>query len=170
MAQALIEHEQITTTLPKAQGPASGRREAGHARQARRPARPPPGDRADQGRRAGRRSSSRSSARATRRNGGYLRIMKAGFRFGDNAPMADHRVRRSRRRGQAEFGRSSRRKTRRPDRPLGQVFGKGGPRAASSALALTPGRRASSPREIDQGVDRLNAGGRAPASRHKARR
>ena len=45
MAAALIKHEQITTTLPKAKELRPDRREADHARQARRPARPPPGDR-----------------------------------------------------------------------------------------------------------------------------
>ena len=48
------------------EGSAPGRREAGHAGQARRPARPPPGDRADQGRGCSSRSSSTCSARATR--------------------------------------------------------------------------------------------------------
>jgi large subunit ribosomal protein L17 len=43
MAGSLIEHEQIKTTLPKAKELAPGRRKADHARQARRPARPPPG-------------------------------------------------------------------------------------------------------------------------------
>ncbi len=52
MCQALIKHEQIVTTLPEGEGPSPGRRKARHAGQARRPARPPPGDRADQGRAA----------------------------------------------------------------------------------------------------------------------
>jgi len=46
MAAALIEHEQIVTTLPKAK-----------------------------------------ELRSIR-NGGYTRVLKAGFRYGDNAPMA----------------------------------------------------------------------------------
>ena len=33
-------------------------------------------------------SCSTNSARAIKRNGGYLRILKMGFRVGDNAPMA----------------------------------------------------------------------------------
>ena len=40
MAAALIKHEQITTTLPKAKEMRSDRRSADHARQARRPACP----------------------------------------------------------------------------------------------------------------------------------
>jgi large subunit ribosomal protein L17 len=47
MATALFERERIRTTLPEGQGAASVRREADHARQARRrpAARPPPGAR-----------------------------------------------------------------------------------------------------------------------------
>ena len=36
------------------------------------------------------------------RKGGYTRIMKAGFRHGDNAPLCGDRVRRPRRRGQGQ--------------------------------------------------------------------
>ena len=72
------------------QGPASGRREARHPRQARRPARPPSGDRSAQGRR---RSSAKLfdvtlGPRYKDRQGGYCRVLKAGFRYGDNAPLA----------------------------------------------------------------------------------
>ena len=41
MAVALVKHEQITTTLPKAKELRPVRREAGDARQAGRSARPP---------------------------------------------------------------------------------------------------------------------------------
>jgi large subunit ribosomal protein L17 len=88
MAQALIKHEQITTTLPKAKDLRPiveklitlGKRGDLHARRQAI---------AQMRTSLWSASSSRSSARATRsRNGGYTRIMKAGFRFGDNAPLA----------------------------------------------------------------------------------
>ena len=88
MAQALIKHEQIVTTLPKAKDLRPvveklitlGKRGDLHAR---------------------RQAISRLrdadlvkklidvlGPRYKTRNGGYLRVMKAGFRPGDNAPMA----------------------------------------------------------------------------------
>ena len=88
MAQALIKHEQIMTTLPKAKDlrpvveklVTLGKRGDLHAR---------------------RQAISRLrdadlvkklidviGPRYKTRNGGYLRVMKAGFRPGDNAPMA----------------------------------------------------------------------------------
>ena len=88
MAQALIKHEQIVTTLPKAKDlrpvveklVTLGKRGDLHAR---------------------RQAISRLrdadlvkklidvlAPRYKTRNGGYLRVMKAGFRPGDNAPMA----------------------------------------------------------------------------------
>ena len=88
MAQALIQHEQITTTLPKAKDlrpvveklVTLGKRGDLHAR---------------------RLAISRLrdadvvkklidviGPRYSDRHGGYIRIMKAGFRQGDNAPMA----------------------------------------------------------------------------------
>ena len=88
MASSLIEHEQIKTTLPKAKDLRPvveklitlGKRGDLHAR---------------------RQAISQIKdvalvaklfavlgPRYKERNGGYLRIMKAGFRFGDNAPMA----------------------------------------------------------------------------------
>ena len=88
MAQALIKHEQIITTLPKAKDlrpvveklVTLGKRGDLHAR---------------------RLAISRLrdadlvkklidvlGPRYKTRNGGYLRVMKAGFRPGDNAPMA----------------------------------------------------------------------------------
>ena len=88
MAASLIEHEQIVTTLPKAKEirpvveklVTLGKRGDLHAR-----------------RQAISRIKDVEMVRklfdtiATRyadRNGGYIRIMKAGFRKGDNAPMA----------------------------------------------------------------------------------
>lgn len=88
MASSLIEHEQIVTTLPKAKD-----------------LRPiveklvtlaKKGDLASR-RRAIAKIRNKDMAkklfdvlgpRYEERNGGYVRIMKAGFRYGDNAPMA----------------------------------------------------------------------------------
>ena len=88
MAASLIEHEQIVTTLPKAKELRSvvdkiitlGKRGDLHAR---------------------RQAISRIrdvaqvkklfdviGPRYKNRNGGYTRVLKAGFRYGDNAPMA----------------------------------------------------------------------------------
>jgi len=88
MAAALIQHEQIVTTLPKAKELRSivdklitlGKRGDLHAR---------------------RQAISRTrdveqskklfdvlGPRYKDRNGGYTRVLKAGFRYGDNAPMA----------------------------------------------------------------------------------
>ncbi|WP_166141127.1 50S ribosomal protein L17 [Methylosinus sp. RM1] len=88
MAQALIKHEQIVTTLPKAKDlrpiveklVTLGKRGDLHAR---------------------RQAISRLrdvdlvkklfdvlGPRYKERNGGYTRVLKAGFRYGDNAPLA----------------------------------------------------------------------------------
>ena len=88
MAAALIKHEQIVTTLPKAKDLRPvveklitlGKRGNLHARRQAM-------------------SQIRDEVQLSKlfdvlakryagRNGGYLRIMKAGFRFGDSAPMA----------------------------------------------------------------------------------
>jgi len=88
MSVALIEHEQIVTTLPKAKELRSvvdklitlGKRGDLHAR-----------------RQAVARTRDEAAAkklievlgpRYKDRNGGYTRVLKAGFRYGDNAPMA----------------------------------------------------------------------------------
>ena len=88
MAVALIKHEQIVTTLPKAKEMKPiidklitlGKRGDLHAR-----------------RQALSKLQDKDmvsklfdtlGARYQERNGGYTRIMKAGFRFGDSAPMA----------------------------------------------------------------------------------
>ncbi|MEN5081445.1 50S ribosomal protein L17 [Bosea sp. TWI1241] len=88
LAQALIKHEQITTTLPKAKDLRPvveklitlGKRGDLHAR---RQAIAQIKDVALVGK-----LFSALAERYKDRNGGYTRIMKAGFRFGDNAPMA----------------------------------------------------------------------------------
>ena len=89
MCAALIKHEQIVTTLPKAKelrpiveklvtlgkkGGLSLRRQA-----ISRNARQGPGPRS---------CSTCWRPRYKDRQGGYTRIIKAGFRYGDNAPMA----------------------------------------------------------------------------------
>lgn len=88
LAQALIKHEQIKTTLPKAkelrpiveklvtlgkQGTLHARRQAISKLQ-------------DSGLAA--KLIDTLAKRYEKRQGGYTRIMKAGFRYGDNAPMA----------------------------------------------------------------------------------
>ena len=88
MAQALIKHEQITTTLPKAKDlrpvveklVTLGKRGDLHAR---RQAIAQIKDVALVGK-----LFEVLGPRYKERNGGYLRIMKTGFRFGDNAPLA----------------------------------------------------------------------------------
>ena len=88
MCQALIKHEQIVTTLPKAKDlrpvveklVTLGKRGDLHARR-----------QAISQIRDVTVVAKLFDAIATRyatRNGGYIRIMKAGFRQGDNAPMA----------------------------------------------------------------------------------
>ncbi|MET3590073.1 large subunit ribosomal protein L17 [Bartonella silvatica] len=88
MAASLIEHEQIVTTLPKAKEirpiveklVTLGKRGGLHARR-----------QAIAALRDTEKVAKLFDTLALRyasRNGGYLRIMKAGFRTGDNAPMA----------------------------------------------------------------------------------
>ena len=88
MSAALVKHEQITTTLPKAKelrpfveklvtlgkkGRLSDRRLAmSRMRDETQVAK----------------LFDTLAERYKERNGGYIRIMKAGFRYGDNAPMA----------------------------------------------------------------------------------
>lgn len=88
MSAALIKHEQIVTTLPKAKGFARSWRS--WSRSARRAAstsavRPSSELRdLDQVKKL----FDVRSALPRSRQGGYTRIIKAGFRYGDNAPMA----------------------------------------------------------------------------------
>ena len=88
MAASLIEHEQITTTLPKAKElrpiveklVTLGKRGGLHAR--RQVIAQIGSDE------LAKRLFDTIAPRYATRNGGYLRIMKAGFRHGDNAAMA----------------------------------------------------------------------------------
>ncbi|MCZ8374642.1 MAG: 50S ribosomal protein L17 [Beijerinckiaceae bacterium] len=88
LAQSLITHEQITTTLPKAKDirpiveklVTLGKRGDLHAR------RQAIAQLRDET--VVRKLFDVIAKRYASRNGGYLRIMKAGFRFGDAAPMA----------------------------------------------------------------------------------
>lgn len=92
MAASLIEHEQIVTTLPKAKEirpiveklVTLGKRGDLHARRhARRQA-----ISAIRDVKLVAKLFDTLAARYATRNGGYIRIMKAGFRAGDNAPLA----------------------------------------------------------------------------------
>jgi len=89
MAVALVKHEQIKTTLPKAKELRGvverlvtlGKRGTLHAR------------RQALGRLNGdtiiaNKLFSTLAERYAERNGGYTRVLRAGFRYGDNAPMA----------------------------------------------------------------------------------
>ncbi|MBO0902623.1 50S ribosomal protein L17 [Jiella sonneratiae] len=88
MAASLIEHEQIVTTLPKAKDLRPiveklitlGKRGDLHAR---RIAASRLRDEA-----ATAKLFDTLAARYSERNGGYCRVLKAGFRRGDNAPLA----------------------------------------------------------------------------------
>ena len=88
MAAALIKHEQISTTLPKAKElrrvvdrlVTLGKRGGLHAR---RQALSVLRDTA-----LAEKLCSVLSERYADRHGGYTRVLKAGFRYGDNAPMA----------------------------------------------------------------------------------
>jgi large subunit ribosomal protein L17 len=88
MATALIQHEQITTTLPKAKELRPvveklitlGKRGGLHAR------RQALSQLQDTGIVA--KLFDALAERYKERSGGYVRILKAGFRYGDHAPMA----------------------------------------------------------------------------------
>ena len=88
MAASLIKHEQITTTLPKAKAlrpfveklVTLGKKGDLHAR---RQAISQVRDVTQVGK-----LFETIGPRYADRNGGYIRIMKAGYRHGDNAPMA----------------------------------------------------------------------------------
>jgi large subunit ribosomal protein L17 len=88
LAQSLVKHEQITTTLPKAKDLRPvveklitlGKRGDLHARRlliAR-----------TRSEATARKLIDVLAQRYKERSGGYVRIMRAGFRYGDNAPMA----------------------------------------------------------------------------------
>ena len=88
MAASLIEHEQIVTTLPKAKEirpiveklVTLGKRGDLHARRQ--------AIAAIRDENQVRKLFDTIATRYADRNGGYIRIMKAGFRHGDSAPMA----------------------------------------------------------------------------------
>lgn len=88
LAQALIKNEQIKTTLPKAKEirpiveklVTLGKRGDLHSRRQALAAL--------QDKDVVAKLISVIATRFASRNGGYTRIMKAGFRYGDNAPMA----------------------------------------------------------------------------------
>ncbi len=88
MAAALIKHEQIKTTVPKAKELRRsvdklitlGKRGTLHAR---RQALSALGDRA-----MAQKLFGALAERYASRKGGYTRVMRAGFRYGDSAPMA----------------------------------------------------------------------------------
>ncbi len=88
MAVALIKHEQITTTLPKAKElrpyteklVTLGKRGDLHARRQAFAKLPEEG--------AVRKLFDTLAERYKEREGGYIRIIKAGYRYGDAAPMA----------------------------------------------------------------------------------
>ncbi|MCB2114575.1 MAG: 50S ribosomal protein L17 [Parvularculaceae bacterium] len=94
MAAALIKHEQITTTLPKAKElrpivekyvtlAKKANKDPRRALHLRRVAIARLRDETQ-----AKKLFDTIGPRYADRNGGYIRIMKAGFRFGDNAPMA----------------------------------------------------------------------------------
>ena len=88
MSASLIEHEQIVTTLPKAKElrpiveklVTLGKRGNLHARRQ--------AISAIKDETQVKKLFDTIAPRYAERNGGYIRIMKAGFRYGDNAPMA----------------------------------------------------------------------------------
>ncbi len=94
MACALIKHEQITTTLPKAKAlrpvveklvtmAKHAKEDDGRALHLRRLAVSRIRDKD-----MAKKLFETLGPRYAERNGGYIRIMKAGFRYGDNAPLA----------------------------------------------------------------------------------
>ena len=88
LAAALIEHEQITTTLPKAKDLRPliekmitiGKKGTLHARRQLISKLPKSADH--------KKIMTELPERYKSRNGGYTRIIKKGFRYGDSAPMA----------------------------------------------------------------------------------
>ena len=89
MSVALLKHEQIKTTLPKAKELRSvvdrlitlGKRDTLHARRQAL-------SRLNNDRAIAKKLFSVLAERYAERDGGYTRVLKAGYRYGDNAPMA----------------------------------------------------------------------------------
>ena len=88
LSAALVQHEQITTTLPKAKDlrpvveklVTLGKRGSLHARRQALSVLKDPVLVA--------KLFDTLATRYKSRNGGYIRVLKAGFRYGDNTPMA----------------------------------------------------------------------------------
>ena len=89
MSVALLKHEQIKTTLPKAKELRSivdrlitlGKRDSLHARRQAL-------SRLNNDKAIAAKLFSVLAQRYGQRDGGYTRVLKAGYRYGDNAPMA----------------------------------------------------------------------------------
>ena len=89
MSVALLKHEQIKTTVPKAKELRSvvdrlitlGKRDTLHARRQAL-------SRLNNDRAIAKKLFSVLAERYAERDGGYTRVLKAGYRYGDNAPMA----------------------------------------------------------------------------------
>ncbi len=89
LSVALLKHEQIKTTLPKAKELRSivdrlitlGKRDTLHARRQAL-------SRLNNDRVIVEKLFAVLAKRYVERNGGYTRVLKAGYRYGDNAPMA----------------------------------------------------------------------------------
>ena len=89
MSVALLKHEQIKTTIPKAKELRSivdrlvtlGKRDTLHARRQAL-------SRLNNDRVIAEKLFSVLAKRYAERDGGYTRVLKAGYRYGDNAPMA----------------------------------------------------------------------------------
>jgi large subunit ribosomal protein L17 len=89
MSVALLKHEQIKTTIPKAKELRSivdrlvtlGKRDTLHARRQAL-------SRLNNDRAIAEKLFSVLAKRYAERDGGYTRVLKAGYRYGDKAPMA----------------------------------------------------------------------------------
>ena len=109
MAAALVKHEQITTTLPKAKELRPivdrlitlGKRGPQDLHARRQAIRRLAGDA-----RLADKLFTTLAERYADRKGGYTRVLRAGFRYGDSAPMAVIELGRSRPRGQGHRFRS----------------------------------------------------------------
>jgi len=88
MTVSLLKHEVIQTTLPKAKELRRVVRADDYARQASHARQPAPRLQPLARPRHRYKAVSELGPRYAKRNGGYLRILKYGFRKGDNAPMA----------------------------------------------------------------------------------